>query len=66
MAIPMGSLKIEMENRNETGNHMFCDDPATWGPPESPLDMPYQQLERRSGLFDTLMQLRLLFTGQRI
>lgn len=66
MAVPMGSLNVEMKDRGETGSGLLCDDPATWGPPEAPLDMPYQQLERSPRRFDILMQLRLLFTGQRI
>ncbi|WP_435312147.1 hypothetical protein [Primorskyibacter sedentarius] len=48
---------------NGTANTAMSSDPYTWGPPEAPLVMPLQQLERRSGQAWNFNPLRLFFGG---
>lgn len=44
----------------------ITEDPTGWAPPEAPLDMPCQPLERATPRLDLLSLLRLLLPGQRI
>ncbi|MCU9849456.1 hypothetical protein OEZ60_15760 [Defluviimonas sp. WL0024] len=45
---------------------LIPEDPRFWGPPEAPLDMPRQELERRSGRFEFAQLFRLFLPGQHI
>ena len=56
----------ETTDQNGSRNALVSDNPAAWAPPEAPLDMPIQELERRSGSFSFLNQLRFLMTGQHV
>lgn len=53
----------ETTELNGTENASISNDPDTWGPPEAPLVMPLQELERRDDHVWSFNPLRLFFGG---
>lgn len=66
MALPMDEMMTDTMQQAGTCRTRVSDNPATWGPPDAPLDMPCQVLESRSGRFDLGQLLRLILPGQSV
>lgn len=45
---------------------LISEEPDGWAPPEAPLDMPEQSLERREMRFDVTQIFRMMLPRQRV
>jgi hypothetical protein len=53
-------------NTNETIRVLISEEPQGWAPPEAPLDMPEQMLERRPMRLDLSQFVRMMLPRQRV